>query len=38
MIFTINSSVFALMAASTTLAARADNIANVRTNARVDEV
>lgn len=38
MIAAINSSVSALKAASTSLAARADNIANIRTNARVDEV
>ncbi len=38
MITVVRSSVSALKAASTSLSARADNIANVRTNARVDRV
>ena len=38
MITAVRSSVSALQAASTSLSARADNIANVRTTARVDEV
>ena len=38
MITAVRSSVSALGAASISLSARADNIANVRTNARVDEV
>lgn len=38
MIAAISSSVSALKAASSSLSARADNIANVRTTARIDEV
>ena len=38
MISAIKSSDFALMTVSTSLAARADNVVNVRKNARVDEV
>ena len=38
MISAARSSISALVAVSTSLAARADNIANVRTSARVDEV
>lgn len=38
MIAAISSSVSALKAASTSLSARADNIANVRTTARADDV
>ena len=38
MVAAIHSSVSALKAASASLASRADNIANVRTTARVDEV
>ena len=38
MIAAVRSSVSALKAASSSLSVRADNIANVRTNARIDEV
>jgi flagellar basal-body rod protein FlgC len=38
MISAVHSSVSALKAASASLASRADNIANVRTTARIDEV